>query len=79
MTISIVDDGVDSTHPDLIQNWCKECSRNLIDGGNDPRPTDVGESHGTKCAGLIASKPNNSVCGVGVAHGAKISGAAGFF
>ncbi len=31
-------------------------------------------SHGTRCAGEIAMKANNHVCGVGVAHGAKIGG-----
>ena len=29
--------------------------------------------HGTRCAGEIAAVPN-SVCGVGVAYGAKVSG-----
>ena len=28
----------------------------------------------TRCAGLIAATANNSVCGVGVAHGAQVSG-----
>jgi subtilisin family serine protease len=31
-------------------------------------------SHGTRCAGEIAMVANNRVCGVGVAHGAKIGG-----
>lgn len=31
-------------------------------------------SHGTKCAGEIVMQPNNTLCGVGVAYGAKIGG-----
>ena len=31
-------------------------------------------SHGTRCAGEIASAGNNGVCGVGVAYNARIGG-----
>lgn len=34
---------------------------------------DKDDRHGTRCAGQIAARPN-TVCGVGVAYGAKISG-----
>ena len=34
----------------------------------------VSNHHGTRCAGEIAAVANNSVCGVGVAYGAKVSG-----
>ena len=30
--------------------------------------------HGTRCAGEVAAVANNSVCGVGVAPGAKVGG-----
>jgi proprotein convertase subtilisin/kexin type 1 len=47
-------------------------------GDADPSPRapsgefDSQNSHGTRCAGEIAMIPNNQVCGVGVAYGAKI-------
>ena len=44
-------------------------------GDSDPSPVfnhGYPNSHGTRCAGEIAMKPNNHVCGVGVAYGAKI-------
>ena len=44
-------------------------------GDNDPTPVSnhgYPNSHGTRCAGEIAMKPNNHVCGVGVAYDAKI-------
>ena len=34
----------------------------------------VSNHHGTRCAGEIAAVANNSVCGVGVAYGSKVSG-----
>ena len=30
--------------------------------------------HGTRCAGEVAAVSNNSVCGVGVAPGARVGG-----
>ena len=31
-------------------------------------------SHGTRCAGEIAAKRDNKICGVGVAYDSKIAG-----
>ena len=31
-------------------------------------------SHGMGCAGIISAVANNSFCGVGIAHSAKIGG-----
>lgn len=36
----------------------------------DPKLLD---NHGTRCAGQIAARPNNGVCGVGIAYDAQIS------
>ena len=44
-------------------------------GDSDPSPVASSwypNSHGTRCAGEIAMKPNNNICGVGVAYDAKI-------
>jgi kexin len=37
-----------------------------------PRLSD--DRHGTRCAGEVAGKRNNDVCGVGIAWDAKVSG-----
>jgi hypothetical protein len=37
------------------------------------RPDEEIDNHGTRCAGQIVGKPNNNICGVGVAFGAMIS------
>lgn len=47
------------------------------DNDNDPMPRyDELDSnrHGTRCAGEIAAIGNNSLCGIGVAFGARIGG-----
>ena len=36
-------------------------------------------SHGTKCAGVIAARANNGICGVGVAYRAKVGGESVYF
>lgn len=37
------------------------------------------KSHGTKCAGVIAMKANNELCGTGIAYNAKVAGAVLFW
>ena len=76
VTVAIVDDGVQWTHPDLIANYNPEGSLDLNDHDNNPMPQlDSREEnkHGTRCAGEIAAVPND-ICGVGVAPGARFSG-----
>ncbi|TPX52437.1 hypothetical protein SeMB42_g01411 [Synchytrium endobioticum] len=74
VNVMVLDDGVDYNHPDLLPNWRADASYNFIARTNSPLPGQ-GETHGTRCAGQIAAVSNNSVCGVGVAPGATISGA----
>ncbi|KAK2567984.1 Neuroendocrine convertase 1 [Acropora cervicornis] len=48
---------------------------NSNDADPEPRPTWNDENrHGTRCAGEVAAVSNNSVCGVGVAPGARVGG-----
>ncbi|GKT26652.1 Peptidase S8, subtilisin-related like protein [Aduncisulcus paluster] len=77
--VVIVDDGLHCDHPDLIMNYYPALSRNYIDiptsNINKDNPTPMGRtSHGTSCAGLVASRGNTGICGVGVAPEASISG-----
>jgi Subtilase family. len=39
-----------------------------------PRYEDPRNKHGTRCAGELVMKPNNSKCGVGVCYGARVGG-----
>lgn len=64
-------------HPDLIDNYHPEASYDF--SSNDPYPyprytDDWFNSHGTRCAGEVASKRDNNVCGVGVAYNSRVAG-----
>lgn len=75
--IVILDDGLEHTHTDLIENYDPEISWDCNDHDPDPSPVNYENkinSHGTRCAGEIAMTANNYKCGVGVAWGAKIGG-----
>uniref|UniRef100_A0A674P9A2 Furin (paired basic amino acid cleaving enzyme) b n=1 Tax=Takifugu rubripes TaxID=31033 RepID=A0A674P9A2_TAKRU len=77
VVITILDDGIEKDHPDLISNYDAEASYDVNDGDADPQPryTQRNENrHGTRCAGEVAAAANNGVCGVGVAFNAKIGG-----
>lgn len=77
VTTAIMDDGVDYMHPDLYENFNAEASYDF--SSNDPFPyprytDDWFNSHGTRCAGEIAAKRDNGICGLGVAYDSKIAG-----
>uniref|UniRef100_A0A8C4NDQ1 P/Homo B domain-containing protein n=1 Tax=Eptatretus burgeri TaxID=7764 RepID=A0A8C4NDQ1_EPTBU len=81
VVVSILDDGVDYTHPDLKNNYDPQASFDLNNRyflDYDPKPHLNNGSefnwHGTKCAGEVAMEANNSICGVGVAYDASIGG-----
>ncbi|KAJ3342286.1 hypothetical protein HDU93_002759 [Gonapodya sp. JEL0774] len=79
VTVSIVDDGLDYKHPDLTQNFYLEGSWDFNgdkEGRNQgmyPTPYLFDDRHGTRCAGEVAAE-KNSVCGVGAAWNARVSG-----
>ena len=73
VTVAILDDGVDSNHPELIDNYSEISSFDFETMSMKGKLQTELESHGTRCAGQIVSKPNNGVCGVGVAYDAKFS------
>ena len=72
--IVVIDDGIDYTHPDLADNYDADISYDFNGNDTDPAPADETNSHGTRCAGEIAMKANNHLCGVGVAYNATIGG-----
>uniref|UniRef100_K1QNF0 Proprotein convertase subtilisin/kexin type 7 n=1 Tax=Magallana gigas TaxID=29159 RepID=K1QNF0_MAGGI len=76
VTVAVVDDGVEWANPDLRDNYNSAGSWDLNSDDPDPTPSASKDSnhHGTRCAGEIAAVPN-SHCAVGVAYGAKFSGA----
>jgi serine protease len=57
--IGVVDNGCDLDHPDLAAKMLE--GRDVVDGDDDPSyaPDDMGNEHGTACAGLIAAVSDN--------------------
>ncbi|CDS42286.1 proprotein convertase subtilisin:kexin type 5 [Echinococcus multilocularis] len=76
VVVTIMDDGLDHTHPDLSANYAEQASWDVNNGDRDPMPntTNPDNKHGTRCAGQVAAVGNNSVCIVGVAFNALIGG-----
>ncbi len=67
--VAVLDQGVDTDHPDLINNIV--AGYDFYDNDNNPNPTGD-DAHGTACAGLIAAKGNNGIGITGVAWNCKI-------
>merc|ERR1712165_325148 len=77
VVVTILDDGIEKDHPDLIQNYDPLASTDINDNDSDPQPRyDFLDSnrHGTRCAGQVAASSNNSMCAVGIAYNAQIGG-----
>ncbi|XP_070203625.1 uncharacterized protein [Littorina saxatilis] len=75
VTVAVVDDGLERKNPEIHNNYNFLGSWDLNDNDPDPSPhaAKASNHHGTRCAGEIAAVANNSVCGVGVAYGAKLA------
>ncbi|XP_066023335.1 proprotein convertase subtilisin/kexin type 6-like [Pocillopora verrucosa] len=73
IVVGVVDDGVDGSHPELKDNYRWDLSYDYVAGKQVPFGTRV-SGHGNKCAGVIAGKRNNDLCGVGIAYEANITG-----
>ncbi|OWF48429.1 Proprotein convertase subtilisin/kexin type 6 [Mizuhopecten yessoensis] len=77
VVITILDDGIERDHPDLIGNYDPYASTDINGHDSDPMPRyDFSNEnrHGTRCAGEVAAKANNSNCIVGVAFNSGIGG-----
>uniref|UniRef100_A0A224XI33 furin n=1 Tax=Panstrongylus lignarius TaxID=156445 RepID=A0A224XI33_9HEMI len=75
VVVSILDDGIQTNHPDLAANYDPAASTDINDNDDDPMPRDNGDNkHGTRCAGEVAAVAFNSFCGIGVAYNASIGG-----
>ncbi|XP_066023713.1 furin-like protease kpc-1 isoform X2 [Pocillopora verrucosa] len=73
ITVGVVDDGVNGSHPDLRDNYRLDLSYDYVADKQVSFETSV-PGHGNKCAGVIAGKRDNGLCGMGIAYEANIAG-----
>ncbi len=71
--ISIVDDGLDYSHPDISPRYDQSASYDWCNDDSDPSPLSF-DGHGTAAAGVAAAAGNNSLYVSGAAFGANIAG-----
>jgi subtilisin family serine protease len=81
ITIAVIDDGVEASHPDLAGNYSTTKDYDLQNGsesiqlGPESAPgSGNGDFHGTSAAGIIGAVGNNSTGVVGVAYGSTLFG-----
>nr|XP_060611471.1 proprotein convertase subtilisin/kexin type 6 isoform X1 [Anolis sagrei ordinatus] len=77
VVVTILDDGIEKNHPDLVQNYDPRASYDVNGHDEDPTPrydASNENKHGTRCAGEVAASANNSNCIVGIAYNARIGG-----
>ena len=76
VSVSVIDDGLDAWHEDLLINTRLASSLNMASNSKaswDPTPENSSDDHGTSVGGLIAAAAN-SLGGRGVAYGATLLG-----
>lgn len=72
VTVSIVDDGVQSVHHSLQCGFDREASFDFEKNSKD-QVLNLDDTHGTQCAGVAVGR-DNATCGVGAAFRANVSG-----
>jgi len=82
VVISIVDDGVESAHPDLTDRIVPEAGYDYRDQDSQPEPEGANgvdaegkpaaDSHGTAVAGVAAASGNNGIGVAGAAYAARL-------
>lgn len=68
--VAIVDDAVQTNHPDLMANMLP--GRDVADGDNNPNPPDVNYYHGTHVAGIAGAVSDNGIGVASIGYGIRI-------
>ncbi len=74
VTIGIVDDCLERTHPDLSPNYVSADSWDFGQNDNDPSPVWSTDQHGISVAGVAAARGGNGIGVTGVAPYAGLAG-----
>ncbi len=68
ISIAVVDQGTQYTHPDLAAQYGTYKGYDYVDNDDDPICESTSELHGTHCSGIAAAVINNSIGIAGVAN-----------
>lgn len=68
ISIGIIDEGVEYTHPDLTNQFGSVKGRDVVYSDDDPTPDSAADDHGTCCAGLASATINNNLGIAGVSN-----------
>ena len=74
VTIGIVDDGLDTAHPDLATNYVAGDSWNFGNDSANPDPVYASDNHGTAVSGVAAARGGNGLGVTGAAPWARLAG-----
>lgn len=74
ITVAVIDDGVEYTHPDLTGNYNTTSDWDYVGGDSSPLPDPEEDYHGTAVAGVIAATQGNSIGVSGAAPSATLTG-----
>ncbi len=74
VTVGIVDDGLETSHPDLAANYVAGDSWDFGQNDGDPNPVYADDQHGVSTAGVAAARGGN---GIGITGAAPFAGLAG--
>jgi subtilisin family serine protease len=72
IVVAVIDCGVDSGHPDLVDNLVDGYDFYDDDDTPDPSPRNLRNAHGTSCAGLVAARGDNNIGVTGITWNCKI-------
>ncbi|MFC3960225.1 S8 family serine peptidase [Halovivax cerinus] len=76
VTIAVVDQGVDYSHPDLQARFQGNAGYDFVDNDSDPAPVNNSENHGTHVGGCAAATTDNGRGTAGISNCRLISGRA---
>ena len=74
VTIGVVDDGLDTRHPDLAPNYDAADSWDFARDQAEPDPVNPDDNHGTSVAGVAAARGGNGLGVTGAAPRARLAG-----
>ena len=70
IVVAVVDNAIQTTHPDLIGNCLT--GYDIADNDSDPNPPNTNFSHGTHVSGIVSAKTNNGTGIASIGYNTKI-------